>query len=240
MMVAGLWHTAETVADLARSLGIDAAELSATVDRFNELAEHGTDEDFHRGEDPFGRFFVGATEPAQCLQPLGGTRFHAVRLVLGDLGTKGGAVIDRDGAVQRADGSPITGLYAAGNSSASISGEVYPATALWQIWPHGSVRRSPWRHPDPERPNVGRHGEYEHRGHGVSGGGRSCRAHRFRGRRTRRRRPTRSAVGGRPPAARLEDADGTNGTRGPPRRTGPRSRAPPPVPDPRARGSRVR
>ncbi|WP_280507964.1 FAD-dependent oxidoreductase [Nocardia flavorosea] len=130
LTAAGLWHTAETVADLARSLGIDPAELSATVDRFNELAERGSDEDFHRGEDPFGRFFVGATDAAQCLRPLGGTRFHAVRLVAGDLGTKGGAVINRDGAVQRPDGSVITGLYAAGNSSASVSGEVYPGPGV--------------------------------------------------------------------------------------------------------------
>lgn len=130
MTAAGLWYTAETVADLARSLDIDPAALAATVGRFNELAERGTDEDFHRGEDPFGRFFVGASEPAQCLRPLGGARLHAVRLVLGDLGTKGGAVIDRDGAVQRPDGSAISGLYAAGNSSASISGEVYPGPGV--------------------------------------------------------------------------------------------------------------
>ncbi|MBF6347481.1 MULTISPECIES: FAD-dependent oxidoreductase [Nocardia] len=130
MTEAGLWHTADSVSDLARSLGIDPAALAATVDRFNELAERGVDEDFHRGEDPFGRFFVGATAPAQCLRPLAGPRFHAVRLVLGDLGTKGGAVIDSDGAVQRPDGSAIPGLYAAGNSSASISGEVYPGPGV--------------------------------------------------------------------------------------------------------------
>lgn len=130
MTAAGLWHTAETVADLARSLAVEPAALAATVGRFNELAERGADEDFHRGADPFGRFFVGASELAQCLRPLNGARLHAVRLVLGDLGTKGGAVIDRDGVVQRPDGSAITGLYAAGNSSASISGEVYPGPGV--------------------------------------------------------------------------------------------------------------
>jgi 3-oxosteroid 1-dehydrogenase len=130
LTAAGLWHTADTVADLAGSLGLDVGELTATVARFNELAERGSDEDFHRGEDPFGRFFLGATEPAQCLRPLDGTRFHAVRLVLGDLGTKGGAVINHDGAVERPDGSVITGLYAAGNSSASVSGEVYPGPGV--------------------------------------------------------------------------------------------------------------
>ena len=46
--------------------------------------------------------------------------------MLGDLGTKGGAVIGINGGVVNADGHPIPGLYAAGNSSASVSGEVYP------------------------------------------------------------------------------------------------------------------
>ncbi|MGW5381223.1 FAD-dependent oxidoreductase [Nocardia sp. NPDC003963] len=130
LAAAGLWHTAETVADLAQSLSIDPDELAGTVDRFNEFAARGVDEDFHRGEDPFGRFFVGATEPGQCLRALDGSRFHAVRLVLGDLGTKGGAVINRNAAVERPDGSVITGLYAAGNSSASVSGAAYPGPGV--------------------------------------------------------------------------------------------------------------
>lgn len=123
---AGLWHTADDVAALAAAIGVDAERLAASVRRFNELAERGRDEDFGRGEDPFGRFFVGATSPEACLRPLTGSRLHAVRLVLGDLGTKGGAVIDREGAVERPDGTVIPGLYAAGNAAASVAGPVYP------------------------------------------------------------------------------------------------------------------
>ncbi|GAB83653.1 3-ketosteroid delta(1)-dehydrogenase KstD [Gordonia rubripertincta NBRC 101908] len=126
MTEAGLWHTASTVGELAAATGLDAEKLTATIDRFNGFAAGGRDEDFARGEDPYGRFFVGAQNAAQCLPSLDGSRFHAVRLVLGDLGTKGGAVISTEGAVCRADGSVIRGLYAAGNSSASVSGEVYP------------------------------------------------------------------------------------------------------------------
>ena len=44
----------------------------------------------------------------------------------GDIGTKGGVVIDEYARVLREDGSPIEGLYAAGNCSASIMGETYP------------------------------------------------------------------------------------------------------------------
>ena len=53
-----------------------------------------------------------------------------MRLVLGDLGTKGGAVINRDGAVERLDGSVIPGLYAAGNAAASVAGPVYPGPGV--------------------------------------------------------------------------------------------------------------
>jgi 3-oxosteroid 1-dehydrogenase len=100
------------------------------VDRFNGFAEQGRDADFARGEDPYGRFFLGAATADQCLRPVGGDQLHAVRLVLGDLGTKGGAVIDANGAAVDADGRPIPGLYAAGNSSASVSGEAYPGPGV--------------------------------------------------------------------------------------------------------------
>lgn len=127
---AGLWHTATSLEELASAIGLEAQTLSASVEKFNGFAEAGRDEDFQRGEDPYGRFFLGATTPDQCLRPIGTGSFHAVRLVLGDLGTKGGAVIDPNGAVRRADGTTIPGLYAAGNSSASVSGEAYPGPGV--------------------------------------------------------------------------------------------------------------
>lgn len=127
---AGLWHTATSLDQLASLIGLEAQTLSASVERFNGFAEAGRDEDFQRGEDPYGRFFLGATTADQCLRPIGTGSFHAVRLVLGDLGTKGGAVIDPNGAVRRADGTTIPGLYAAGNSSASVSGEAYPGPGV--------------------------------------------------------------------------------------------------------------
>ncbi|WP_068166004.1 FAD-dependent oxidoreductase [Rhodococcus phenolicus] len=141
MREAGLWHTAPTIAELAAAIDVDAEALTNTVARFNAFAEAGHDQDFRRGEDPFGRFFVGATSAAQCLQPIEGTRFHAVRLVLGDLGTKGGAVVTPDGAVKRADGSTVSGLYAAGNSAASVAGAVYPGPGV----PLGSGMVSAYR-----------------------------------------------------------------------------------------------
>lgn len=127
---AGLWHTAGSIAELAEAIGVDEVVLGESVARYNSFAARGKDEDFGRGEDPYGRFFLGASTPEECLRPLEGERFHAVRLVLGDLGTKGGAVTDHDGAVLDTDGAPIPGLYAAGNSSASVSGEAYPGPGV--------------------------------------------------------------------------------------------------------------
>ena len=130
LRAAGLWHTAGSVEELARATGLDPDALAATVARYNEIADTGEDTDFRRGEDPYGRFFLGASTPQDCLRPVSGERLHAVRLVLGDLGTKGGAVIDANGAVLDTAGRPIAGLYAAGNSSASVSGEAYPGPGV--------------------------------------------------------------------------------------------------------------
>ena len=41
-----LVHHGETIAELAEAMGVDAASLEATVERYNELAAKGVDEDF--------------------------------------------------------------------------------------------------------------------------------------------------------------------------------------------------
>ena len=52
--------------------------------------------------------------------------FTAFKVVIGDLGTKGGVVTDVDGRVLSEDGSVIDGLYSAGNNAASVMGRTYP------------------------------------------------------------------------------------------------------------------
>jgi 3-oxosteroid 1-dehydrogenase len=51
--------------------------------------------------------------------------YYAFKIEPGDLGTKGGMVTDARARVLRADGTVIPGLYAAGNSSASVMGHSY-------------------------------------------------------------------------------------------------------------------
>ncbi|MGW9131929.1 FAD-binding protein [Streptomyces sp. NPDC055681] len=123
---AGLWRSADTLEELAEAIGADPGALAETVRVFNDYAEKGVDADFHRGEDPFDSFFADGSGPNANLVPIERGPFHAVRLVLGDLGTKGGLRTDTTARVLRADGSVIPGLYATGNTMASVSGSYYP------------------------------------------------------------------------------------------------------------------
>ncbi len=53
--------------------------------------------------------------------------FYAVRVLAGTIGTKGGPVTDADGRVLTEAGTPVPGLYAAGNVAAFWTGDAYPA-----------------------------------------------------------------------------------------------------------------
>ncbi len=125
-LAAGTWVQADTVEGLAGAIGVPADALVATAERYNGFCATGTDEDFGRGDDEYDTFFAGGTGPNKALTPLTQAPFYAARFVLSDLGTKGGLVTDEAGRVLRTDGSPIVGLYASGNSAASVFGPVYP------------------------------------------------------------------------------------------------------------------
>ncbi|MEB3370877.1 FAD-binding protein [Saccharopolyspora mangrovi] len=121
---AGLWHTANSLDELATKIGVPADELTRTVTRFNTFAETGTDEDFGRGDEPFDRTFTGGASP---LVPITKGPFHAAAFGVSDLGTKGGLRTDPRARVLDTHGDVIPGLYAAGNSMAAVSGTTYPA-----------------------------------------------------------------------------------------------------------------
>jgi succinate dehydrogenase/fumarate reductase flavoprotein subunit len=128
---AGTWVSADDLGSLADQLGIPSDELAATVERFNASADAGVDEDFHRGEDPYDRYFATRKDlPNPCLVPLRQPPYYAARVVLGDLGTKGGLRVDADGRVLREDGSAIDGLFATSNTVASLSRDRYPGPGV--------------------------------------------------------------------------------------------------------------
>ncbi|MFT4042400.1 MAG: FAD-dependent oxidoreductase [Gordonia sp. (in: high G+C Gram-positive bacteria)] len=139
----GALKKADTLEELAEIIGVPADALVASVRKFNGYVPGGVDEEFHRGEavwDQMFQYAVGyAALPEQnfvlTIEPEGpnpliasidSPPYYAATIVLSDIGTKGGLKTDVDARVLRADGSPIEGLYATGNTMAAMAGRVYP------------------------------------------------------------------------------------------------------------------
>ena len=120
----------------ARTGGVTLAEdfgatLADTVDRYNEQAAAGRDDDFHRGEAPVQQLFNGPVkeEPRRAnptLWPLAEQGpYYATLVTGGTLDTKGGPQTDTHGRVLDDTGAPIPGLYGVGNCVASASAQAY-------------------------------------------------------------------------------------------------------------------
>ena len=123
----GYIKVADTLEDLASQCGIDPVGLDATVNRFNGFARTGSDEDFQRGARQYDRIFGDPrVSPNPALGTIERPPFYAVEIVPGDVGTCGGILTDEHARVLREDSTPIAGLYATGNSTASVMGGVYP------------------------------------------------------------------------------------------------------------------
>ncbi len=127
MAAEGIVVKASTLAGLAEAMGVDPETFRATVERFNGFARSGVDGDFGRGNSAYDRYYGDPTvHPNPNLGTIEKGPFTAYRVVIGDLGTKGGVVTDEHGRALREDGTVIDGLYAAGNASASVMGRTYP------------------------------------------------------------------------------------------------------------------
>ena len=115
-----------TLWGLAGQIGVSPSVLTNTVTHFNGLAYAGKDTDFGRGVSVYDHYYTDpGIIPDSCLAPLWLAPFYALKIVPGDLGTKGGMVTDERARVLRPDGSVIAGLYAAGNASAAVMGHSY-------------------------------------------------------------------------------------------------------------------
>ncbi|WP_371628552.1 FAD-binding protein [Streptomyces sp. NBC_00341] len=121
----GTVHRADTVTELARKIGVPEEALTGTVERFNAFAGSGRDTDFGRGDSAYDRYYGDPTLKNPNLDRLDRAPYYAIRIEIGDLGTKGGLVCDEHSRVLREDGSAIAGLYATGNTSASVMANEY-------------------------------------------------------------------------------------------------------------------
>jgi 3-oxosteroid 1-dehydrogenase len=123
---AGTVYESFTITGLANAIGVPAANLQATIARFNGFAATGADSDFSRGVNYYDHYYTDpAITPNSCLAPLTLPPYYAFQMQPGDLGTKGGLVTDASSRVLDGSGNVIPGLYAAGNSSAAVMGYSY-------------------------------------------------------------------------------------------------------------------
>jgi len=124
------WLTASTPADLAVLAGIRPGVFEQTLRTFNEAAAVGKDPAFGRGEDELDQVWgdIEKEGAATCLAPLERGPFHATRIYAGCSGTTGGPRVDASGHVLNGRGTPVPGLYAAGNVTAQLFGDASPAS----------------------------------------------------------------------------------------------------------------
>lgn len=118
---------ADSLELLAEKMEVPTDVFLSTIERFNKFAEEGVDRDFERGRTVYDRYYSDPlVKPNPNLGPIERPPFSAVKIYPGDLNTKGGLVTDEYARVLREDDSVIPGLYAAGNTTASIMGHTYP------------------------------------------------------------------------------------------------------------------
>jgi 3-oxosteroid 1-dehydrogenase len=109
----------DTVAGLAKQLGVDGATLERTVARFNRFVDEGQDQDFHRGEE---RWTLAAGDLSReranrSLGKISQPPFCGVELRPSGSSTTG-ITANEAGQAMHVRGRPIAGLYAIGNAAA--------------------------------------------------------------------------------------------------------------------------
>jgi 3-oxosteroid 1-dehydrogenase len=120
-----------TIAELAKAMGVDPAQLDQTIGRFNASAAKGEDPEFHRGEAAYDKMYGDYRhQPNPCLRPLTEAPFYAMPIYPGDIGTNGGLSTNARAQVVDGEGNAIAGLYAVGNNAASAMGESYPGAGV--------------------------------------------------------------------------------------------------------------
>lgn len=120
-----------SLAELADKAGIEPSALEETVATFNKGAVHGEDTQFGRGSTAYNRYLGDKDhQPNPCVGPVSEAPYYAIKTIIGDLGTFAGIRTDGFGRTLSADLTPVPGLYAVGNDSASIMGGNYPGGGI--------------------------------------------------------------------------------------------------------------
>jgi len=119
--------SANTIAELADKIGVPADRLQATVERYNAACP-GKDWEPLKLD---GVATQGLTPPkSHWACPLTEGPFHAYPIISANVFTFGGLKIDPSAQVLDADGDPIQGLYAAGETVGLYYGNYTGATSV--------------------------------------------------------------------------------------------------------------
>ena len=127
MLESGKLKKASSLHELASMCGIDADGLAETVDHFNANARRGVDPEFGRGESAYNRSLGDPSRRVvnPALGPIDEGPFYACEILPGDIGTCGGLLTDEHARVLGPGDQPIAGLYATGNTTATVMGRHY-------------------------------------------------------------------------------------------------------------------
>ena len=141
----GLAVSAETLEETAELAGVDAANLAATVARFNGFCAAGSDEDFGRGTRVWSEVSVGdESMPNPVLGPLEKPPYYAIELTPMTAGVpSAGLKIDGEARVVNTRGRSIRGLFAAGNAAGVVNFLAYQSgTSISRGLTHGYLAGS--------------------------------------------------------------------------------------------------
>ncbi|HEY2186916.1 MAG TPA: FAD-binding protein, partial [Xanthobacteraceae bacterium] len=131
----GWIKTANAIATLASSLGLDAVRLAESVRSWNRYCVERHDPDFGR---------------TLMMEPIAASPFYAVELAPSMLNTQGGPRRNERGQIVRPNGKPIARLYSAGELGSIYSylyqgtGNIGECLAFGRISGRNAAAEAPW------------------------------------------------------------------------------------------------
>jgi succinate dehydrogenase/fumarate reductase flavoprotein subunit len=127
----GYLKRADTLAQLAQTIGVPEQALAQEVATFNRDVPSGVDSQFAKGSTAYNRYQGDSlVQPNPCMAPIAQGPFYAIRVVVGEIGTFAGLLTDAACRVLTQDRQVVSGLYAVGNDAASVMGGNYPGAGI--------------------------------------------------------------------------------------------------------------
>jgi succinate dehydrogenase/fumarate reductase flavoprotein subunit len=127
----GYLKRADTLTQLAQTIGVPEQALAQEVATFNRDVPSGVDSQFAKGSTAYNRYQGDSlVQPNPCMAPIAQGPFYAIRVVVGEIGTFAGLLTDAACRVLTQDRQVVPGLYAVGNDAASVMGGNYPGAGI--------------------------------------------------------------------------------------------------------------